>query len=38
MKSKLKNLLLEIAVILGLIAAAIAFMTHGLYAKIPFLF
>jgi hypothetical protein len=38
MKSKIKNLLIEIAVIVGLLAAAIGYATHGLDAGIPSLF
>jgi len=38
MKAKIKNLAIEIVVILGLLAATIAFATRGLHTGIPSLF
>lgn len=37
-KSKVQSLVIDIAVILGLVMAAIVFAAHGLNAKIPSLF
>jgi hypothetical protein len=37
-KSKIKKLVIEIAVILGLVAGAIAFATNGLDARFPSIF
>ena len=37
-KSKIKELVIEIAVILGLVAGTIAFATNGLDARFPSIF
>ena len=37
-QSKIRNLVLDVIVFLGLVLWAIAFATHGLYSEIPSLY